>query len=370
MNTTRKSVKVSELYNGYLDKDWEGVVGYEGKLDIRPIYQREFIYDIPNEQAVMATVLKGHPLNIMYWVQTAGGNYELLDGQQRTLSICRFLDHKYYILDKDKNKVYVDTLLADDHKKIMNYELDICVCEGTEGEILDWFKTINIKGKELNEQEALNATHTGMWLTEAKKYFSKPNCPAYGLGKDYVNGAVERQDYLSTALKWISNDDAQGYMAQHRNDANANELWEYYNAVIDWIKSAFNIYRKEMDGLNWGKFYNEHKDEKLNSQDLEKQIVALIEDDEVNEKRGIYEYLLTGDERTLNLREFDEKTKFKKYEEQKGICVAKKAICGNAHFKYEEMEADHIIPWNKGGKTVYENCKMLCMRDNRIKSGE
>lgn len=363
MDTKRKNIKVSELFNGYLDKDWEGVVGFSGKLDIRPAYQREFIYEIPNEQAVMATVLKGHPLNIMYWVQTDKGNFELLDGQQRTLSICRFLDHKYYIFDKDRNKVYVDTLLSDDLKKIMNYELDICVCKGTEGEILDWFKTINIKGKELNEQEALNATHTGEWLTDAKKYFSKPNCPAYGLGKNYVNGAVERQDYLSTALKWINNGDAQGYMAQHRNDENAKVLWEYFTSVIDWIKSVFIAYRKEMHGLNWGKLYNQHKDKKLNSIDIEKQIKKMMEDEEIQKKSGIYEYILTGDEKSLNLRTFDRSVMRAKYEQQNGKC----ALCSKP-FTFEEMHGDHKIPWSKRGKTVPANCQMLCTECN-LKKG-
>lgn len=362
MNTDRKIVKVRELFDGYVDKDWDGVIGYGGKLDIRPIYQREFIYEIPNEQAVMATVLKGHPLNIMYWVQNQDDNYELLDGQQRSLSICRFLDHKYYIVDKDGNKIYEDTMLADDLEKIMNYELDICVCEGSEGEILDWFKTINIKGKELNEQEALNATHTGTWLTDAKKYFSKPNCAAYGLGKDYINGAVERQDYLSTALKWISSDDAQGYMAKHRNDADATALWQYFQDVIDWIKKVF-VYRREMDGLNWGKFYNEHKDDQLVRDEVEVRVQRLMADDEVQKKSGIYEYILTGDERALGLRAFEDNVRRTKYEQQKGKC----SICGKP-FPFEEMHGDHIKPWSKGGKTVPDNCQMLCTMDNLKKS--
>ncbi len=365
MKTLRKTIKVSDLFYGYKDQDWDGVVGYGGKLDIRPAYQREFIYDIPDEQAVIATVLKGHPLNIMYWVQIAKGEYELLDGQQRTLSICRFLDHQYYVFDKDQNKIYVDTMLSDDLERIRNYELDICVCEGTEGEILDWFKTINIKGKNLNEQEALNATHTGKWLADAKKYFSKPNCAAYGVGKDYVNGSVERQDYLATALKWISSGDAQGYMAQHRKDENAKELWEYFNDVIDWIKSVFTVYRKEMDGLNWGEFYNEHKHDKYKPVEIEKRVKDLMSDEEIQKKSGIYEYILTGDEKPLSLRVFGQDIKRAKYEQQDGICPK----CGK-HFEIEEMEADHIKPWHEGGKTIAENCQMLCKEDNRRKSGK
>lgn len=362
MDTTRKTVRVRDLFNGYLDKNWDGVVGYGGKLDIRPIYQREFIYDIPNEQAVISTVIKNHPLNIMYWVQNNNGDFELLDGQQRTLSICRFLDHKYYILDKDGNKVYEDTMLSDDLNKIMEYKLDICICRGTEGEILDWFKTINIKGKELNEQEALNATHTGAWLTDAKRYFSKPNCAAYGLGKDYVNGAVERQDYLSAALKWINHDDPQGYMADHRNDTDADELWQYFQDVINWVKKVF-VYRREMGGLNWGKFYNEHKENKFDAEEVERKVQMLMADDEVQKKSGIYEYILTGDEKTLGLRTFEDNVRRSKYEQQAGKC----AICGKP-FLFEEMHGDHIKPWSKGGKTIPDNCQMLCVTDNLKKS--
>jgi len=300
--------------------DWEGVHGYGGQLDIRPAYQREFIYEVANEQAVISTILKGHPINIMYWVKNPGGDFELLDGQQRSLSICRFLDHKYYIFDKDGNKIYEDTILADDLDKIMNYELDICVCEGTEGEILDWFKTINIKGKELNDQEALNATHTGKWLSDAKRYFSKPNCAAYGLGKDYINGAVERQDFLATVLKWKSNGDAQGYMAEHRNNADATELWSYYQDVIMWIRAVFTNYRREMNSVEWGELYNEFKDKKLDAEKIETEIRELMQDVDVTKKSGIYPYVLTRKERYLSLRAFDDNMKREAYERQDGIC--------------------------------------------------
>lgn len=363
MKTVRKTVTVADLFNGYKDLDWEGVVGYGGQLDIRPAYQREYVYDIPDAQAVVATVLKGHPLNIMYWVQTKDGGYELLDGQQRTLSICKFLDHKYYILDKDGNKVYEDTMLADDKKKILEYELDICVCEGTEGEILDWFKTINIKGKELNDQEALNATHTGPWLSDAKRYFSKPNCAAYGLGKDYVKGQVERQDYLETVLKWINNGDPQGYMAIHRNNPDASELWHYYQSVIEWIRGTFVVYRREMDGLDWGTFYNDHHEEERDPAATEEQVKKLMMDEEVQKRSGIYEYVLCGNEKALGLRMFDDSVKRAKYEAQDGKC----AICGKP-FPYEIMHGDHIIPWSRGGKTTPDNCQMLCTTDNLKKS--
>ena len=368
METVHKRIKVADVFDGYQDKNWDGVVGYGGKLDIRPIYQREFIYNPENERAVIATILKKHPLNLMYWVKN-GSNFEVLDGQQRTLSICRFLDHKYPI-EINGEKRYCDTLLKDDLEKIQNYELDVYICEGTEGEILEWFKTINIKGKELNNQELLNATHTGAWLTDAKRYFSKPNCAAKGLGDDYVSASVERQEFLETALNWINNGDAQGYMALHRNDADAKELQDYFASVIKWIGKTFTVYRKEMKHVNWGELYNQFKDKKFDANNLEKEIAELMQDEEIGNQKGIYDYVLTKNKRNLNLRAFDEKTKRQIYEKQKGFCVAKNAVCGNVHFDLEEMEADHIMPWHEGGKTTSENCQMLCKQDNRIKSGK
>ena len=368
METTHEKIKVKDVFNGYEDKNWDGVVGYSGKLDIRPIYQREFIYNQENERAVIDTILKEHPLNLMYWVKN-GNNFEVLDGQQRTLSICRFLDHKYHI-EINGEKRYCDTLLKEDLNKITNYELDVYICEGTEGEILEWFKTINIKGKELNQQELLNATHTGAWLTDAKKYFSKPSCAAKSLGEDYVNASVERQEYLETALKWINKGDAQGYMAIHRNDTNAKELQKYFANVIAWIVKIFTTYRREMKNVNWGELYNQFKDAKLNATELEKEIVKLLEDEEVGNQKGIYDYVLTRNERSLNLRTFDDKIKRRIYEKQKGICPFCKGENKKKKWKFEEMEGDHIKLWSEGGKTIPANCQMLCKDCHREKSGK
>lgn len=369
MKTIHKKIKVKDVFNGYQDKDWDGVVGYGGKLNIRPIYQREFIYDPENERAVIDTVLKEHPLNLMYWVKN-GANFEVLDGQQRTLSFCRFLDHKYHI-ELNGEKRYCDTLLKEDLDKIKNYELDVYICEGTEGEILDWFKTINIKGKELNNQELLNATHTGTWLTDAKRYFSKPSCAAKGLGEYYVSASVERQEFLETALKWINNGDAQGYMAIHRNAANAKELQEYFANVIEWIKKTFIVYRgKEMKNVNWGELYNRFKDAKLNADKLENEIKKLMQDEEVTKKSGIYPYVLTRQEKYLNIRAFTDQQKREAYEKQKGICPFCAGDSKKKKWQIEEMEADHIKPWNKGGKTIKKNCRVLCKDCNGTKSGK
>jgi len=368
MKTIHQRIKVKDVFNGYQDKNWDGVVGYGGKLDIRPIYQREFIYNPENERAVIGTILKEHPLNLLYWVKN-GDNFEVLDGQQRTLSICRFLDHKYHI-ELNGEKKYCDTLLKEDLDRIKNYELDVYICEGMEGEILEWFKTINIKGKELNNQELLNATHTGNWLTDAKKYFSKPNCAAKGLGEDYVSAILERQEFLETALNWINNGDAQGYMALHRNDENAKKLQDYFASVIEWIEKFFTTYRREMKNVNWGELYNQFKDTKLDATKLEKEIVELMEDEEVGNQKGIYDYVLTRNERSLNLRAFDEKTKRRIYEKQKGICPKCKGENKKKKWKFEEMEGDHKKLWSEGGKTIPENCQMLCKADHREKSGK
>ncbi len=375
MKIKLQNIKVREVIHGYKDDGEDGVVGYGGKLNIRPVFQRAFIYGEKERDAVIKTLRQGFPLNTMYWSIDPDGNYELMDGQQRTVSICQYVTEVIPIRFDDGHELAFTSLTIDQQDQILNYELSIYICEGTPSEKLAWFRTINIAGKPLTDQELLNAMHTGSWLTDAKRWFSKSSAPAVQDGRDkLVTGIPIRQEVLETALKWISGDNIEGYMNHHKDDDNAQELWQYWQEVFEWVKRVFpnqdSARAKLMKGLEWGKFYNEYKNDKLSAKDLEQQMVKLINDDEVDNKRGIYEYLLTGDERTLSLRQFDEKTKIKKYEEQKGICVAKKAICGNAHFEYDEMEADHIIAWSKNGKTVYENCHMLCKQDNRTKSGK
>lgn len=366
-------ITIRDLTETYKDDGESGVVGYRGQLNIRPAYQREFIYQPKQRDEVIQTVRKNFPLNTMYWVKTEDGNYELMDGQQRTVSICQYVNGDFSIEWDGQPRGFFN-LTREEQKQILDYELAIYVCDGKDKEKLDWFNIINIASVPLTKQEIRNATYTGSWLADAKKWFSKTGCPAYAIGNKLVSGTANRQEILEKALKWISKGQIEQYMADHQHDANADELWQYFQAMIDWVNRVFSnqdsVRVRLMKGLEWGVFYNNHKDDKLNAQDLEKRITALIDDDEVENKRGIYEYLLTGDDRTLNLREFDEKIKVKKYKEQKGICVAKNAVCGNTHFEYEEMEADHIIPWSRGGKTVPENCQMLCKQDNRTKSGK
>lgn len=363
MKIQLEKVPVRELTDGYKDSDDAGVVGYHGRLNIRPAFQREFIYKEKQRNEVIHTVRKDFPLNTMYWA-VAGDGFELMDGQQRTVSICQYVQGDFAV-EIDGSPRFFNNLTPERQKQILDYELSVYVCEGTEGEKLDWFKIINIASVELAAQELRNAIYTGPWLSDAKRWFSRSGGPAYQISEKYVNGTPIRQDLLEKALEWISGDKIDGYMSLHQQDADAQELWQYYQEVIAWVERIFPTYRKIMKGLDWGRLYNKHKDDKLNAAKLEKRIAELIEDDEVDNKKGIYEYLLTGNEKTLNLRAFDEKTQIKIYERQKGICpVCKK------HYEIGSMEADHIIPWSKGGRTVPENCQMLCKSDNRTKGGK
>jgi hypothetical protein len=363
MKIQLEAIPIRELTDGYEDKAEQGVRGYGGRLNIRPAFQREFIYNEKQRNEVINTVRKDFPLNTMYWA-VAGDGFELMDGQQRTVSICQYVQGDFAV-EIDGSPRFFSNLTPEKRDQILDYKLSVYVCEGTEGEKLDWFKIINIAGEKLYDQELRNAIYTGPWLADAKRWFSKRGGPAVGIGEKYVNAKAERQEYLEKALEWISDDDADDYMSRHQQDADAQELWQYFQEVISWIQRVFPNYRSIMKGLDWGRFYKEHKDEKLNAAKLEQRIVELIDDDEVNSKKGIYEYLLTDNEKTLSLRAFDQKTQVKVYEKQKSSCP----VC-RKHFDIGAMEADHIIPWSKGGKTVAENCQMLCKLDNRTKSGK
>lgn len=359
MEIKLKEVSVREVVNGYINNDEEGVIGYGGKLNIRPKYQREFVYKDKQRDAVIDTVRRDFPLNVMYWVDNGNDTYEVLDGQQRTISICEYVNGTFSI-----NYQYFHNLEQDEKDQILDYKLMIYFCKGTDKEKLEWFKTINIAGEKLTDQELRNAIYTGEWLTDAKRYFSKNGCVAYGMGGDYLNGSAIRQDYLETTLKWISNDNIEEYMAQHQHDPNANELWLYFQSVINWVKVVFPNYRKEMKGIEWGRLYNTYKDNAYNSAELETKIKALMMDEDVSNKKGIYEYLLDGKEKHLNIREFTPNQKREAYERQEGVCPNCKG-----HFEIQEMEGDHITPWHSGGKTDAQNCQMLCKECNRRKSG-
>jgi len=363
MKITLKEIPIRGVVNGYKDNEENGVVGYGGKLNIRPSFQREFIYKDKQRDEVIKTVTNNFPLNVMYWVKNPNDMYELLDGQQRTVSICQYISGNFSIGFR-----YFHNLTESEKENILNYKLMIYFCEGTDKEKLDWFKVINTAGAVLTPQELRNAIYTGEWLVEAKKWFSKTGCPAYGLAEKYLSGTAIRQDYLETAITWISSKDKlaiEEYMAKHQHDTNASELWLYFQNVISWVNVVFPNYRKNMKGLEWGLFYNTYGDNKYDPATLEKRIKELIDDDEVQKKNGICEFLLGGEKNQalLHLREFDEKTKIKVYERQNGICP----MC-KEYFEFTEMEADHIIPWVKGGKSTEDNCQMLCRHCNRTKS--
>ena len=357
-------ISVKEIFEGYKDSADNGVVGYSGKLNIRPPYQREFVYKDSQRDAVIDTVRKGFPLNVMYWVKNDSDEYEVLDGQQRTISICQYLMGDFSI-KVDNNPMYFHNLTKDEQDAILNYTLMIYICEGTDREKLEWFKTINIAGEKLTNQELRNAVYVGEWLTDAKRYFSKKNCAAYNIGKDYIKGAPERQEYLETAIKWISDGNIEGYMSEHQHDLDANKLWLYFLAVINWTKAIFPDWHKEMKGVDWGSLYNQFEDKTFNVEQLKKEVSRLLRDEDVTKKPGIYPYLLTGEEKWLSIRTFATNMKREAYERQEGICPHCKGS-----FEIEEMEADHITPWHLGGKTTADNCQMLCKKCNRKKGGK
>ncbi len=360
MNIELKEISVRELTSGYEDNEEDGVIGYNGQLDIRPPYQREFIYKVKQRDAVIDTISKDFPLNVMYWAVREDGNFEVIDGQQRTISICQFVEGDFAF-----NTRYFHNLQKDEKEQILNYKLMIYLCTGLDSEKLEWFQTINIAGEKLTDQELRNAVYSGSWVSDAKRYFSKTNCAAYGLGGDYLKGSAIRQDYLETTIKWISNDKIKSYMAKNQHEPNANEIWLYFQSVINWIKIIFPHYRREMKGVEWGFLYNEFKDEKYDSKKIEEEVKKLLLDDDVTNNKGIYQYVLTRKEKHLNIRAFSENQKRKSYERQDGICPVKKK-----QYVYEEMEGDHIIPWHLGGKTTDENCQMLSKEANREKGGK
>ncbi|MFR5875644.1 MAG: HNH endonuclease family protein [Eubacterium sp.] len=355
-------ISIREIVENYVDNAEEGVIGYNGKLNIRPKYQREFVYDVTKRNAVIETIRNNFPLNVMYWVKNDDDTFEVLDGQQRTISFCQYVKNGFSIQVNGYPKSF-SNLTIDEQNEILDYKLMVYLCEGTDTEKLAWFRIINIAGEKLTDQELRNATYTGTWLTNAKSIFSKSNCAAYLLSKDYVSGSPIRQELLEKALSWISNGNIEDYMSIHQHDPNANELWTYYRNVIEWVSLTFTTYRKEMKGIDWGKLYDAFKDEMYDTDKLEQEIQKLMMDDDVSNKKGIYSYILTHDEKYLNIRTFTESQKRTAYERQGGICP----IC-KKHFDLKEMHGDHITPWSKGGKTVPENCQMLCADCNRRKS--
>lgn len=371
MKIEPKSIAVKEVFDAYTDNGDDGVFAYGGRLAVRPPYQREFVYNPAQSEAVIHTVLKGFPLNVMYWVKVGDDKYEVLDGQQRTLSVMQYLKHQFPIELNDQ-KFYWDSLPDDKYNAIMNYEFMVYICEGDESEKLDWFKVVNIAGEKLTDQELRNSVYTGEWLSDAKKHFSKRNCAARGLSDKYITGDPNRQELLEKALKGICEfqniKDITEYMSAHKSDNDADALWQYFQDVIHWVEKIFPKYYSDMKGIDWCNLYNVYHNNAYNSTTMASEVKRLHENEDVQKQKGIYEFLLCKDTapyagKLLNLRAFEKHDKMTSYSKQGGICP----IC-KEHFEFDEMEGDHIKPWSKGGRTVPENCQMLCKPCNGKKT--
>ena len=374
MQIELRKITVRELTNGYEDNEEGGVRGFGGKLDIRPPYQREFIYDEKKREAVITTIKRGFPLNVMYWAcrdADADVPYEVMDGQQRTISLCQYVTGVFAY-----DFQYFHNLTEPEKQQILDYELMVYVCSGNDKEKLNWFETINIAGEKLTTQELRNAVYAGPFVSDAKRYFSKSNCPAYHMGRLLMNGSPIRQDFLETALRWMAGSlsvppapkmSIEGYMALHQHDPNAAQLWQYFSSVITWITATFDLGKRKsiMKGIDWGGLYDRFHDKILDKASLDKEIARLIIDSEVQSKKGICPYVLTRDEHYLGLRAFPDDIKLAVYERQGGVCP----IC-HEHFEIEQMEGDHITPWSEGGRTLEENCQMLCRNCNRRKGAK
>ena len=361
MKITPKQITIRELVKGYQDDGAGGVTGYGGKLDIRPPFQREFVYKEKQRNAVVETINKDFPLNVMYWADRGDGTYEVIDGQQRTISVAQYVGSDYSLDGR-----YFHNLQDDEQAQILKYPLQVYVCEGSASEKLAWFKIINIAGERLTEQELRNAVYAGPWLSDAKRHFSRPGCPAYAVGNRYVRGVPIRQDYLETAIKWIKSDgqSIEEYMGAHQYDPTATSLWSHFRSVIERVEAIFPNYRAPMKGVDWGGLYSHLEDTALDPTALEAAVARLVLDDDVTKKAGIYPYLLTGEEKHLSIRAFTPAQKLKAFERQAGVCAA----CGRKGFVLSQMHADHITPWSKSGRTIDSNCQLLCADCNRRKS--
>ncbi|MGL9969412.1 HNH endonuclease family protein [Enterococcus sp. DIV1420a] len=386
MKADLKKYKVKDIVEGFTYNEYEGkaLFGLSGKLTIQPEYQRNYIYaDGNRDVAVIQSIFKGYPLGLIYFNKTANGYLEVLDGQQRITSIGRFIKSKFAVKDENGMEQYFSGLNKDTQIKIMDTELLVYECTGTESEIKEWFKTINIAGIPLNRQELLNAVYSGSFVTKAKAEFSNSNNSNINKWLTFIKGDVKRQEILEEALNWISNGKIDNYMAIHREDNDITELKSHFDTVIEWASTLFEVVEKEMKGQPWGEFYEKYHMKPYNISEITKEVRLLYGDEYVKNRRGIYEYILSGSQHPelLNVRIFDESTKKKVYIEQtaraKEQTVSNCPLCeiGNNSNKdkiwlFKEMDADHVSAWSKGGSTSIENCQMLCKTHNRAKGNK
>jgi hypothetical protein len=385
VNTTlRTDLTVADICNGFVYNQLEGkgLFGLGGTLTIQPEYQRNYIYAEgggKREQAVIHSLLKGYPLGLIYFNKVTASTFEVLDGQQRITSIGRFVTNKFAVMDGN-NPQNFDSLPADQQTRIKDSKLLIYECEGTETEIKQWFETVNIAGVPLNEQELLNAIYSGPFVTKAKEEFSNSQNANIQKWTAYIRGSANRQDFLERALEWVSKGDIGRYMSAHRGDKNINELKAYFDAVIDWASTVFTDVLPEMRGLEWGRLYEQYHGRHFDPKQMSAAVQALASDDYVTNRKGIFEYLLGGstDKKLLAVRVFDEKTKRVAYNKQTQDARAKGssncplcAICANANknriYDLDEMDADHVSAWSKGGDSSAKNCQLLCATHNRAK---
>lgn len=394
MEIKKHVFSVKQIAEGYVNNQEEGCSTLNGRLNIRPAYQREFVYKDEQRNAVMDTIRKGFPLNTMYWVRTADndvkdddltGTYEILDGQQRTISFCEYVAGKYSILydqGKDDTRYYF-SLSDEEKKKIDDYKIDVYICEGSEDEKMAWFERINLAGEPLSKQEIRNAFHTGTWLYEAKKHFSKNGCRCQKEYSHLMSGKMIRQEWLEKALYWISENQhvtINDYMSMHQNDEDDSELWQYFTNVMAWVSNLFLnsdtklSYAGAMSGIEWGLLYNKYHKNDYNYKEIIDKTDKLYKDPYVKNKSGIFEFVLTDrfieNYRLLNIRCFDDVAKQTAYNKQNGICPDCKLQENDRHYDISEMEADHVTAWSKGGATDINNCQMLCIHHNRLKGNK
>ncbi len=385
--TLRTDITVADICDGFVYNELEGkgLFGLGGRLVIQPEYQRNYFYQEKGgkrEQAVIHSLLRGYPIGLLYFNKVGDDRYEVLDGQQRITSIGRFVTNKFAIM-VGGNPMIFDSLPADQKARLLDTKLLIYICEGAESEIKEWFQTINIAGVPLNEQELLNAIYSGPFVTLARAEFSNSQNANLHKWRAYIKGNVNRQDFLACALDWVSKGNISDYMSKHRYDDNIDELKTYFNSVIDWVATVFRDVYPEMQGLEWGRLYEQYHRTPYDPDEVAEQVRRLYDDPYVRNKRGIFEYVLGGcqDPRLLEVRVFDEAVKRAVYatQTQRALAagVSNCPLCAVGHdakrsriYEYEEMEADHVTAWSKGGASTPENCQMLCKTHNRAKGNK
>ncbi len=379
----KTDITVKDICEGFVYNELEGkgLFGLSGKLTIQPEYQRNYIYaESKKDVAVIESILKSYPIGLIYFNKVSDDNLEVLDGQQRITSIGRFVTNKFAIKDENGMEQYFDGIAKDKQRKIMETKLLIYECEGEESEIKEWYKTINIAGIPLNDQELLNAVYSGPFVTLGKEEFSNSQNANIQKWSAYIRGSANRQVFLERALDWVSKGNIDEYMSRHRYDKNINEIKTYFNTVIDWVSNVFIDVESEMRGLEWGRLYEEYHKKSYNPKKVSAEVQKLYGDPYVQSKKGIFEYILGGsvDTKLLNIRVFDEATKRVVYKAQtvnaetKGesncpLCAVGHDVNKNKIWKLEEMDADHVTAWIKGGPTNQKNCQMLCRTHNRAK---